>query len=304
MTTGDVGAGLSPLVCRHDALSTLRRVRPTTSARTAVVTSSPCASILIGSHDNAETIQRAVASMLHQTIADIEVIVLDDGSSDNTVDLVRAIPDPRVRCVALRAQGIPTTLNEGLRLARAEIVAIQDADDWSEPDRLARQVATLECCPDVAVVGVRMHEVDRDGRLWNQRTGLAVGDVGGALMRFNPLPNGAAAFRRNVVMELGGYDVRYRYASDYDLWLRIAERHRVVVLDEILATRVLSGDNASSRYEREQIAESLQLRVRAVRRAPRRWLRQAPRPLLRGCLAWAIPLPLKRRRRAVLGQAP
>jgi glycosyltransferase involved in cell wall biosynthesis len=279
-------------------------VRPTTSARTAVVTPSPRASILIGSHNNAETIRHAVTSMLCQTIADIEVIVLDDGSSDNTLDLVRTITDPRVRCVALRARGIPTTLNEGLRLARAEIVAIQDADDWSDPDRLARQVATLERCPDVAVVGVRMHEVDRYGRPRNQRTGLALGDVGGALMRFNPLPNGAAAFRRNVVMELGGYDVRYRYASDYDLWLRIAEWHRVVVLDEVLATRVLSGDNASSRYEREQIAESLRLRVRAVRRAPRRWLRQAPQPLLRGCLAWATPLPLKRRRRAALGQAP
>lgn len=274
------------------------------SAHVGVVASPPRASVLIGSHNNAGTIERAVASMLRQTIADIEVIILDDGSSDNTVDLVRAMPDPRVGCMALPARGIPTTLNEGLRLARAEIVAIQDADDWSEPDRLERQVVTLERCADVAVVGVRMREVDRNGRQWNQRTGLALGDVGGTLMRFNPIPNGAAAFRRTVVMELGGYDERYLYASDYDLWLRVAERHRIVVLDETLATRVLGGDNASSRHEREQIAESLRLRVRAVRRAPGQWLRHSPTPLLRGCLAWATPLPLKRRRRATLGQAP
>ena len=105
-------------------------------------------------------------------------------------------------------------------------------------------------------------------------------------MRFNPIPNGSAAFRRDVALALGGYDPRYRYAAEYDLWLRIAERHRVVALDEELCTRVMGGANVAARAERAQLAEAIAIRVRALRR--RRTLRGAG-GLLRPALSYALP---------------
>jgi glycosyltransferase involved in cell wall biosynthesis len=264
----------------------------------------PRVTVLVGTRNNARTIERCVRSILAQTLTSFELIVLDDGSTDGTAEVVAGIDDGRLHVVRLDARGIPQTLNEGLRLASADIVAIQDADDWSDPKRLERQVEALEADPAVAVVGVRMHELAEDGSPWTQRTAGATGEVNRVLLRFNPVPNTAAAFRRDIALAVGGYDVRYRYACDYDLWLRIAEHHRVLVLDDYLATRELSGRNTSAHHERRQIAESLLIRLRAIRRDPQRRWRTALRPLAWTTLTLITPAWLKRVRRRRLGQAP
>jgi hypothetical protein len=121
------------------------------------------------------------------------------------------------------------------------------------------------------------------------------------LMRFNPIPNTASAFRRDAVRELGGYDHRYRWATEYDLWLRLAERHRLVALDETLATRQMSWGNVAATREREQIAETIVMRVRAMRR--RRSLRGVG-GLAPYLVSYATPVPLKRAVRGRLGQGP
>jgi glycosyltransferase involved in cell wall biosynthesis len=258
-------------------------------------------SVLIGCWNNADTLERAARSILDQTLEDLELVVVDDGSTDSTPELVASLGDPRVRYLPLEHMGIARSLNHGLRAATAPLVAIQDADDWSEPERLEREVAVLESRPDVAVVGCRMFEVDEDGRRIEPRTTFAAGDVRPVLMRFNPIPNSCACFRREAALELGGYDARYRYAMDYDLWLRLAERHGVVTLDEPLATRRMSGTNVAARKERAQVAETVAMRLRAMRR------RRSPRGssgVAVAALSWVTPLPLKRRLRRRRGQAP
>jgi glycosyltransferase involved in cell wall biosynthesis len=195
----------------------------------------PRITVLIGAYNHEATLPRAVASMLAQTVEDLELIVIDDGSSDRSVEVAESLAagDPRVRVLPMGENvGIARSLNAALREARAPVVAVQDADDWSEPQRLERQLAVLDAEPDVAVVGSRMREVDEAGRELTPRTSFAPGDVGGVLMRFNPIPNTSAALRRSVVLDLGGYDPRYRYAMEYDLWLRVAERQRVVAIDQ------------------------------------------------------------------------
>jgi glycosyltransferase involved in cell wall biosynthesis len=197
--------------------------------------------------------------------------------------------------------GIARSLNRALAEARAPVVAVLDADDVAAPHRLERQLAALDADPTVAVVGSRMHEVGPEGQPLRSRTAFAAGVVDDVLLRFNPIPNTSAAFRRDVVLALGGYDPRYRYAAEYDLWLRVAEHHRVLALDEPLSTRYMTGRNVAARAERAQIAEALAIRVRALRR--RRTLRGAS-ALAVPALAWLAPVPLKRARRRRLGQAP
>ncbi|MEX2195793.1 MAG: glycosyltransferase [Thermoleophilaceae bacterium] len=258
-------------------------------------------SVLIGCWNNAATLPRAIDSILGQTLRELELIVVDDGSTDETPSLVEAIDDPRVRRLPLKHMGISRSLNEGLAAARAPVVAIQDADDWSLPSRLERQLAVLDSDPSVGVVGCRMREVDPGGRELRPRTAFAAGDVRGVLMRFNPIPNTSAMFRRAAALQVGGYDPRRRYAMEYDLWLRLAERHGVVTLDEVLAVREMGSSNVAATRERAQIREALGIRVSALRR--RRTLRGA-RGLVLPSVSLLTPPPLKRTLRRRLGQAP
>jgi glycosyltransferase involved in cell wall biosynthesis len=264
----------------------------------------PAVTVLIGAYDNATTLPRAIASILAQTEANVELIVIDDGSRDNSAAVAREAigADLRGRVMRLeRNVGIARSLNAGLRAAHAAVVAIQDADDYSAPHRLERQLDALAADPRVGTVGSRMREVDAAGHVLRPRTAFAAGEVGEVLLRFNPIPNSSAAFRVDVALALGGYDPRYRYAPEYDLWLRIAERHRVVALDEELSTRVMRGANVAARAERAQLAEAIAIRVRALRR--RRTLRGAG-GLARPAISYLLPVPVKRALRRRRGQAP
>jgi glycosyltransferase involved in cell wall biosynthesis len=260
--------------------------------------------VLIGAYENERTVARAVASILEQTERSLELIVIDDGSRDGSSAAARAAigSDPRGRVMRLeRNLGIARSLNAGLEAAAAPLVAIQDADDYSAPHRLERQLAAVSEAPDVAVVGARMREVDETGRVLEPRTSFAAGDVGAVLPRFNPIPNGSALIRRDAALAAGGYDPRYRYATEYDLWLRLAERHRLVALDEELGTRVMGTGNVAARAERAQLAEGIAIRLRALRR--RKTLHGAS-GLLRPALSYALPVSVKRALRERRGQAP
>jgi glycosyltransferase involved in cell wall biosynthesis len=264
----------------------------------------PLVTAVIGSYNSAGTLQRAIDAILAQTVEDLELIVVDDGSADDSPSIARAVAerDGRVRPLALsRNVGISRSLNQAIARAAAPVVAIQDADDYSAPQRLERQLEALADDPGVAVVGSRMREVDGSGRALVPRTSFLHGDVRPVLMRFNPIPNSSAAFRRDPVRAAGGYDARYRYAMEYDLWLRLAEAHGIVALDETLCTRVMGSGNVAARAERKQIAESLAIRARALRR--RRTLRGAGGVVL-PAVSYVTPLRLKRARRRRLGQAP
>jgi glycosyltransferase involved in cell wall biosynthesis len=264
----------------------------------------PRVTAIIGAYNNAATLERAIDSLLAQSVGDLELIVIDDGSHDDSPAIARhaAARDRRVRAVALGENlGISRSLNHAVGLASSAVVAIQDADDYSEPTRLERQLEVLEQEPDVAVVGCRMREVDERGRELSPRTRFVAGDVRAALLHFNPIPNTSAAMRRDLVLEVGGYDPRYRYAMEHDLWLRLAERYRIVTLDEVLATRTMGTANVAARAERAQLAETVRARASALLR--RRTLRGA-RGIVLPAISYLTPLPLKRTLRRRIGQAP
>jgi glycosyltransferase involved in cell wall biosynthesis len=258
-------------------------------------------SVLIGCWNNADTLPQAINSILSQTVEDLELIVVDDGSTDSTPEIVGALSDSRLRYLPLDHMGISKSLNRGIAEAVAPVVAVQDADDWSLPERLERELDLLDRRPEVAVVGARMREVDGSGEELQPRSAFAAGEVNEALMHFNPIPNSCAAFRREVGRAVGGYDESRHYAMDHDLWLRIADTHVVFTLDKTLAVRRMTGSNVAARAERAQIRETLGIRFATLRR--RRTLAGVT-GLLLPAISYVTPLALKRTRRRRLGQAP
>lgn len=267
------------------------------------MTSPPRITVLTGAYDNEATLEAAMRSVLGQSVEDLELLVIDDGSTDGSRTVAErvAATDARVGVLTMpRNVGIARSLNAGLAEARAPVVAVLDADDLAGPERLERQLAVLDARPEVAVVGSRMREINPHGAELRSRTLPATGDVNAVLTRFNPIPNTSAAFRRAPVLAVGGYDPRYRYAMEYDLWLRLADAHVLHVLPETLSTRRMGGGNVAARAERAQHAEAVLILARDLCR--RRTLRGAA-GLAAPLAAWATPLGLKRALRRRLGQA-
>jgi glycosyltransferase involved in cell wall biosynthesis len=226
----------------------------------------PSVSALIGCWNNAETLGRAIDSILSQTLTDIELIVVDDGSTDRTPELVEGYDDPRVRRLALEHMGIARSLNRGLEEARAEAVAFLDADDWALPARLERQLAALRASPDAAVVGCWMDEVDETGAPLTPRQPRDAGSIREVLARHNSIPGTSSMVRRRAALDAGGFDPGFLYAADYELWTRLALDHDLICLPEVLAIRQMSAGAAGSRHERDQIRETLRIRWNAMRR--------------------------------------
>lgn len=188
-----------------------------------------------------------VESVLAQTFADFELLVIDDGSTDATAEYLDGLSDPRVRVISRENRGLVATLNEGLSSARHDWVARIDADDVAEPERLERQVAFLEAHPDVGVVSCGGRFLGTHGEAINARVTTQL--VSPPL--FNPHRDGnilhtGVLYDRRPVVAAGGYRDLVP-AEDLDLWLRLYPEVRFAVLDEpLMAVRVRAQGLSSS----------------------------------------------------------
>lgn len=181
-------------------------------------------------------LRASVESILGQTFGDFEFIIVDDGSRDDSVEIVESYRDARIRLVRNeRNKGQTPCLNQGLALARGAWVARQDADDISLPRRLERQMERLRRDEKLALLGCQAWLVDAGGKFSGLLdVALGPGSIAWAGLWENPFVHTAAVFRREVVARLGGYDESYRICQDYALWMRVAAEHPAENLSERL----------------------------------------------------------------------
>ena len=194
-------------------------------------------------YNAAGTLPEALESLSRQTLTDFEVLAVDDGSTDETGDLLQAaaLQDERFRVLRQPHGGIISALNTGLDACCAPYVARMDADDRSHPQRLARQVAFLDSHPDVSVVGCLVEgfpagQVRQGFRLYlDWMNSLLTGeDICREIFVESPLAHPSVAFRKDRVLDAGGYQER-GWAEDYDLWLRLyLAGRRFAKLPEVL----------------------------------------------------------------------
>lgn len=242
----------------------------------------PRVTVLLAVHDGAAYVEEAVESVLDQTFEDFELLVVDDGSTDGTPDLVAGFGDERIRLLRNeRNLGQAPSLNRGLREARGEYVARLDADDRCRPQRLERQVAVLDAEPGVALVGSWLELVQEEGR----RIGWLRSEIAGyAEFVFHTLisrvliAHPAAMFRRGLVLELGGYDESTAPAEDKDLWRRIAlaRGDARIVPEPLVVYRIHDAQlsQVKAAYQKRVDEESQERFLRALSsRAPARPVR-------------------------------
>jgi glycosyltransferase involved in cell wall biosynthesis len=164
----------------------------------------------------------AVASILGQTLADWELVIVEDPSPSSAAELLRPFDDRRIRLITNPERtGLVAQRNRSLAEARAALVAMLDADDVAEPTRLAEQTAFLAANPGVAVVGCRLRVIDAAGADVGERAYPAAhDDILRTMPRYNAVPQPGVLARKESLLRQGGYEFEWP-AEDYDLWSRM-----------------------------------------------------------------------------------
>jgi glycosyltransferase involved in cell wall biosynthesis len=221
---------------------------------------------------NAEPFLReSLNSVFAQTFRDFELLAIDDGSTDGSHEVLSSFHDSRLRMVNNSAnRGLIFTLNRGLELAEGEYVARLDADDIAMPERLDRQVAFLDSRPAIALIGSFAEFIDPEGAPFLiQRVPLTFDDIIRKIFSSNCFVHPSVMFRTSVVRELGGFREEMLHAEDYDLWLRVIERHGVANLPEPLVRYRVHPGQLSQRKLRLQRAIADRCRFEALARCRR-----------------------------------
>jgi len=238
----------------------------------------PAVSVHMPVYNAERYVASAVESILRQSLADFEFIVIDDGSIDCSGDILEeyAARDGRIRLVRRENRGITKTRNEALSLARGEFFAVMDADDLALPARFARQVEFLRAHPDCLAVGSRVLLIDAEGapiREMSEMTEHAEIDALHLAGRGGAITHPASMMRRSALVDIGGYREAFATAEDLDVFLRLAERGTVANLPEVLL-HYRQHVASTCHTRRQRVAEDNRAVIADARR--RRGLADAP----------------------------
>ena len=238
-------------------------------ALTTMNLESKTVSVVIPTYNRGAFIGAAIDSVLSQSYRNLEVIVVDDGSTDNTAALLAAIADPRLRYVRQENQGRSQARNAALRLAVGDYIAFLDSDDLYLPGKLTLQVGYLEAHPDVAMVYTASICVDEAGDpLGLVYEATISGDIYAEIALFLPvtitLPT--VMLRREVLDVVGTFDERMERFEDTDMWRRIAKRYRVGALAAPTCKVRTHADNTLVNQNPTKILAALEYYIDKVNR--------------------------------------
>ena len=226
----------------------------------------PRISILMPVWNGEQFLTAAVDSLLAQTFTDFELLVIDDGSTDRTPEILRAYADPRLRVLRLEHAGIVVALNHGLSQAKAEWIARLDADDISLPDRLEhqwrvvnRKPGTVLCHTDVTFFGDGAAPAARP-RLPRSRSFTAL-----RLCYQSPIVHSTVLFKKSAALAVGGYLPEERHAEDFSLWGRLLEQGEFIGLPGRALKLRLHSQSVSQKNLEVQQALARQIGTRHCR---------------------------------------
>jgi glycosyltransferase involved in cell wall biosynthesis len=192
--------------------------------------------VLMSVYNCENFIEQALKSIYNQTYQDFEVIIVDDASTDKTSEILVEMKDSRTFIYRNSGNlGLTKSLNIGLKLCRGKYIARMDADDISDPQRFEKQVRYLDENPKCLALGSWYKRIDSAGQTWGTKeTPTAYENIKQNLLIGNCVGHGSAMLRRSALVEIGGYNEKYIYAQDYDLWLRLSEVGEIRNLGEYL----------------------------------------------------------------------
>ncbi len=231
----------------------------------------PKISVIIPAYNAERTILETIKSVQQQTFKDFELIIINDGSNDSTLDIVTQIKDERIRVFSYENGGLPTARNRGIYQAHGEFISFVDADDLWTSDKLELQLAALEDSPDVGVAyswTVCMIETEKTVSFVKSASVFFEGNVYDKLLLNNFIGSGSNILLRRQAIELAGkFEPTLKSCEDWDFYIRLANSsHFVVVPKNQIIYRKAPGSMTSKAKVMEQ--EALRVIDKAYQTAP------------------------------------
>jgi len=228
----------------------------------------PLVSVLMPAYNSEEFIGLAIESILNQTFTDFELIIIDDHSVDKTWEIIKEYKKQDRRIIALRNENnlkICRTLNRGLDIAKGQLIARMDADDWSYPERLEKQVALMEKDKAVVVSGAGIAVCDEKLQIGSYRMyHESDNEIRQHLFRYSPFCHPVIMMRTEAVKNVSGYSVFLYDAEDYDLYFRLGLAGKFANLPDCLLKYRINSNSVSVKRARRQEKITLFIRLKAV----------------------------------------
>jgi len=192
----------------------------------------PKISVIIPVYNGEQTIRETIESVLDQTFSDFELIVINDGSQDSTLEVVASFKDARLQVFSYPNAGVSASRNRGLSHASGKFISFLDADDLWAPDKLEAQLKALEENPQAAIAYSWTDHIDESGQFLRPSSHTTInGDVYANLLLGNFLKTGSnVLIRAQALTSVGGFDESLTHAEDWDMWLRLAVSHHFVAV--------------------------------------------------------------------------
>jgi glycosyltransferase involved in cell wall biosynthesis len=226
-------------------------------------------SVIIPVYNGEKTIKETIESVLNQTVSDFEIVIINDGSQDSTLEVVSRISAPLLKVFSYPNAGVSVSRNRGISQAAGDYVSFLDADDLWTPDKLETQLKALQANPKAAVAYSWTDWIDETGQFLRSGGHITVnGDVYAKLLLRDFVESGSnPLIRRQALTEVGGFDASLNLAADWDMWLRLAARYEFVAVPSSQILYRVSPNSMSSNVWKME-AESLQIIERAFAVAP------------------------------------
>lgn len=227
----------------------------------------PEISVVMPVHNGEKYIKEAVDSILSQTFHDFEFIIIDDGSTDRTAELLSSYNDERIKIIKQKKSGISNALNSAISVARGRYIARMDADDRALPERFEKQILFMDENPEIGISGCSVNIIDEEG-VYDGAIKYPLDDrsIRKNLIKRNCFIHPAVIIRKSVFDGGLFYDNRFYCSQDYDLWFRIADKYRLANLDEPLLEYRVNNQNLTTQDQKKMLKEAIGIRINAIKK--------------------------------------
>ncbi len=229
----------------------------------------PIISVVIPVYNGERTIQETIESVLNQTFTDFELIIINDGSQDRTLEIVSSIKDERLKVFSYPNAGLSESRNRGIFHASGEYISFIDADDLWTADKLELQLKALQENPQAAVAYSWTKCIDELGNFSRRGSHISVtGDVYAKLLLIDFIENGSnPLIRKNAFTEVGEFDASFTHSEDRDMWLRLAAKYHFVAVPYPQILYRQSDNSVSANLPKQEVG-SLKVIEKAFNQAP------------------------------------